>query len=74
MVVETEACTDSSSVAEGSPRGAPPIEGVQLGVGERQVLPPIELFPVRGRLFHVGDKWTFSPWLHITVSKGLGCS
>ena len=31
-----------------------------------------EPLPVGGRLSHFQDKWTFSPWAHSIVSRGLG--
>ena len=69
-----EANITSSPVVEEVPNGAPPTEVVQLEAGEQRVLPPNEKFSVGGRLFHFRDKWTFSPWAHSIVSKGLGWS
>ena len=74
VAVGAEDSISSRCMDEAVPRGAPSIEEVQLGVGEPRVLPPNETFPVGGRLSHFRDKWTFSPWAHSIVSKGLGWS
>ena len=70
MEVEAEANTkeDKATNAVELP-GVVPLED---GVPEGHI--PNEEFRVGGRLVHFKKRWTFSPWAHSIVSKGLGWS
>ena len=50
--------------------------GVEVATLKAPVLvspqPSNEIIPVGGRLAHFHHKWTFAPWAHNNVSKGLG--
>ena len=72
MEVEAEANTKTKEEEATNAVELPGVVPLEDGVPEGHI--PNEQFRVGGQLVHFKKRWTFNPWAHSIVSKGLGWS